>query len=580
MVAQRPMAASPVAAVTTPGLGGGAGRPRREVLRSGLQVLGPARSTSAVTGPSVRPEHDDDMTTDRTTAEALTCPGAPRGPSRPRRAREPDRARDRKEGAQLRHPRHRLARRRRRLALVLLAGLLLAGGLAAYFSRSTSGGGDALHHRQPPRSTTTVPTAPPAPEWRVAWGSAMAWGYGTAADATVRELATLALGGSAVRVRLSNVFGNQPLVVGNATVGTDAVGADVVPGSLHQLTFDGKPGVTIPVGGLVYSDPVAMAASPMQVVAVSVFVSDTDLMTVHPCCDTVASYFTANGAGDLTASPSRTGFVASSPWPRLVDAVDVLESSGKGSIVVVGDSITDGYHSSLRWTDVLQQRVDLLPPADRRAIINEGISANTLTSVPGNYALVGGGPPGVSRLARDALDQSGVSEVVLFLGTNDLYFGAGAQEVIAGLQQTITMAHQAGVRIVGVTLLPREAGDEAWSPTQQSYLEQINDWILTSGAFDGVLNFATPVADVYNGACTPTSMFPPYDSGDHLHPNAAGQTAMANSVDDTVLGLPAAPTVPPLVAVTPTPGCAGVLGIPSATASASPPTSSTSTSPT
>ncbi|HUZ10413.1 MAG TPA: GDSL-type esterase/lipase family protein [Acidimicrobiales bacterium] len=406
----------------------------------------------------------------------------------------------------------------------------------------------------------------------------MAWGYGTASNATVREVATLKIGGSALRIRISNLFGNQPLVVGDATVAVDAGGATLAPGTLRPLTFGGNPGVTIPIGGFVYSDPVPMTASAGQVVAASVYISNTDLMTVHPCCDTTASYFSANGAGNLTANPSQTGFAGTSPWPRLVDAVDVLQTSGNGSIVVIGDSITDGYHSAQRWTDVLQQRIDLLPVASRLAVINEGITANTLTAVVPSDASDGGGPPGVSRLARDALDQSGVTEIVLFLGTNDLYFGAGSQQVIAGLQQAITTAHQAGVRIIGVTLLPREAGEEAWSPAQQSALQQVDDWILTSGAFDGVLNFATPVADVYNGACAPTAMFPPYDSGDHLHPNAAGQTAMANSVDTTVLGLPAAPTVPPMVAVTPTPGCAGVLGIPSATAPA--PTTTTTMQPT
>jgi lysophospholipase L1-like esterase len=253
----------------------------------------------------------------------------------------------------------------------------------------------------------------------------------------------------------------------------------------------------------------------------------------------------------------------------------VVGSTGQGSIVVVGDSITDGYHTAVRWTDVLQKRIDTLPPDERRAVINEAITANTLTATQPNDATDGGGPPGLSRLPRDALSQSGVSEVVLFLGTNDLYFGAKPQSVIAGLQQAIAMAHQAGVRVVGVTLLPRRPGDEAWNPIQQGYLEQVNNWILTSGSFDATLDFATAVADVYDGACAPTALFPAYDSGDHLHPDPAGETAMANSIDTSLLELPPTPPVPPLVAVSPTSGCGGVLGIPSATSSDSVPTTTT-----
>lgn len=411
----------------------------------------------------------------------------------------------------------------------------------------------------------------------------MAWGYGTAFDTTIRDIAQVGVGGTAIRVRISNRFGNQPLALGAATVGLRQSGATIVPGSLHTLTFSGTPTVTIPVGGHIYSDPVPMAVSPLQTLAVSVYVANTDLMSLHPCCTaTTDSYFAANGGGNLTGGLTQAGYTVAAPWDRLVDAIDVLQSTGQGSIVVIGDSITDGYNPNkspnpnltVSWINVLQRRIDTLPPSEQRAVVNEAITGNTLTAVPGDKAMVGGGPPGLSRLALDAFSQSGVSEVILFLGTNDLYFGATGAQVIAGLQSAITMVHQAGLRIIGVTLTPREASfEERWSTVQQGYLQQVDNWILTSGAFDAVLNFATTVADVYNGACSPTTMFPPYDSSDHLHPNTAGETAMANSVNTTLLGLPATPTVPPLLAVTPTPGCAGTLGIPAATTST---TSSTS----
>ena len=189
-------------------------------------------------------------------------------------------------------------------------------------------------------------------------------------------------------------------------------------------------------------------------------------------------------------------------------------------------------------------------------MVNEGITANALTSDVPTDDDKGGGPSGLSRLARDALDQSGVSEVVLFLGTNDLWFGDTAQQLITGYRQAIAAVHAARLPIVGVTMLPRSPGVWAWSPAQQAELEQVDDWVLTSGAFDGVLDLASAVADVYEGACAPNKLFPPYDSGDHLHPDAAGQTAMANVVSPPVLGLPSLPKVPALVPVTPTAGCA------------------------
>ncbi len=449
------------------------------------------------------------------------------------------------------------------LALAALIGLLTSGKV-----------GEATPTTLARHPTTTLPIQPttttaPPPVWRVAWGSPMAWGDGTAWDTTVRELTTVAISGEAVRVRISNLFGDQPLVVGAATVAQGRAGGSIVPGSAVPLTFGGQAGVTVAQGAVAYSDPAQMAVTGGEVLAVSVYVSGRDVVTVHPCCKgPPVSFATPNGIGDATMATNASAFSYQSAWPRWVDAVDVLQppapSSAEppGSIVVVGDSITDGFNATMRWTDVLQQRIDLLPSAERRAVINEGITANTLTDLADDYSKIGGGLSGLDRLAHDAIDQSGVSTVVIFLGTNDLYFGATAGQVIAGLQQAANEIHQAGLRAVGVMLTPRMAGSEKWDATQQSYLEQINQWLSTSTVFDGVIDFAAAVADDYNGACIPTSMFPPYDSGDHLHPNAVGQAAMGDAVDGPALGLPALPQVPPLLAITPTPGCQGAPGLP------------------
>lgn len=416
-------------------------------------------------------------------------------------------------------------------------------------------------HNAAPTTTTNAAPPPPPPTWRVTWGSAMAWGYGSASDATVRDLATVATAGQAVRVRISNVFGNAPLVVGAGSVALSAGGPAVAPGTLHLLTFAGQPGVTVPVGGLLYSDPVPMAVNDGQTLAISLFVSTPDVVTVHPCCTQTASYASPNGGGDLVTSVDGQGLSMASPWERWVDAVDVSQTEGQGSIVVVGDSITDGFNSTLRWTDALQRRIDALPAAEQRAVVNEGITANALTSVVHTDSASGGGPSGLSRLTRDALDQTGASEVVLFLGTNDLWFGATGAQVIAGYQQAIAAAHQAGLRIVAVTLLPRASGTYgAWSDAEQAELQQVDNWIRSSGAFDGVLDLATAVGNVYGGACAPAQMFPAYDSGDHLHPNAAGQTAMADAVEAAVLELPVIPPVPALVGAVPTPGCTSAPG--------------------
>jgi hypothetical protein len=161
----------------------------------------------------------------------------------------------------------------------------------------------------------------------------------------------------------------------------------------------------------------------------------------------------------------------------------------------------------------------------------------------------------LERLQRDVLSQPGVRAVVLFLGTNDLFFGASASQVITGMQQAISQVHAAGLPIYGVTLLSR-AGSDGWEyPGREAARQQVNAWIRSSGQFDGIIDFAAVVRDVYDGQCQPDVMYPPYDSGDHLHPNAAGQTAMADAVPTTDFGMPQAPPVALLLHPTPTAGC-------------------------
>lgn len=484
-------------------------------------------------------------------------------------------------GHDARHPRSSLTpvqrrRRRRRADLrrrraAVLAVILAAGAVVALVERNSSApayhvpiprprkdvrpsDGKGVRTRGNVKPRTLAPVA--SPTWRVAWASAMAWAEPglIASDTTVRELAEVPLGGSAVRVRISNQFGDAPLVIGAATVALSSSGGGIVPSTLTRLAFNGFPATVVPVGQVLYSDPVSFGVAGGQTLDVSIYVRDPDLVTLHPYGNLGAvSFYTANGGGNQVDSVAGSAFPYSSEWPRFVDAVDVLERHGKGSIVVIGDSITDGFNSTLRWTDVLQKRIDRLPLAARRAVINEGITANALSPLPDDDSRTGGGSAGLSRLQLDAFAQPGVSYVVLFLGTNDLFFGDSAGHVIAAMRAAIERAHRAGAKIIGVTLLPRE-GSERWDPRQypdhQPYLEQVDRWILTSHAFDGVLNLAAAVADVYDGQCNPIAMFPPYNSGDDLHPNAAGETAMANAVDTMLFGLPQAPRVPPVVSAT------------------------------
>jgi len=467
-----------------------------------------------------------------------------------------------------------MMRRRRRFFIFLtslIAVLLIAFGTTVLVLGANSKGHNVALKHDKNKPTTTLPASSTTTNnvgtWRIAWGVAMAWGYGVAQNTTVREIVTSPIPGTQARIRISNQWGNADMNIGALTIAQDLGGANINPASIIQATFNGQPTATIPPGGTLLSDPITINITAGETLAISLWVTNRDLVTLHPTGITNVSYFTANNAGNQTTAPNWHAFPYASAWPRWVDALEVLEPPGVGgsSIVIVGDSITDGYHATQNWASVLQARINQLPISQRVAVINEAITANTLTALPDSDADKGGGQPGLQRLGVDALSFPGVGTVIVFLGTNDLYFGATAEQLESGLEQAAAAIHQAGLKAIVVTLTPRMNGQYYWTPAQQERLEEVNQWILNNnGVFDGVINFAPVISDTYNGNCQPTAIFPAYNSGDNLHPNAAGQIAMANSVSPSLIGFQQLPVLNQPINPTPTPGCLGVNGIESA----------------
>jgi lysophospholipase L1-like esterase len=424
-----------------------------------------------------------------------------------------------------------------------------------------------------------------------------------ASNLTVRDIAQVAVAGTSVQLQLSNTWSNAPTTFGSVTVGVAQSGATIVPGSIVPVTFGGSRSVTIPASGTVTSDPVAMTVQAGQSLAVSLSVEGSATVSVHYCCKGhIDSYATVNGGGDQTTNPAASSFVFADENMRWLSAIAVAGTAAQGTVVAFGDSITEGdFNAGFGWPNALQARISQLPASQQVALANQSISGNTLTVFPpgASYAAASGGLPGVTRLAPDALSLPGVKTIVLFLGTNDIWFGAGGEDtsrpippygsapvIEAAMAAVIAATHAAGIKIFGVTLLPRSsfAGGndekpELWSPSDQATLAAVNAWILTPGnGFDGTINLAAVMGDVYNGACKPDTPFAPYFTVDNLHPNTAGQTVMADAIPTPLFSIPEAPQVPQPVAVTPTPGCPGaaaaeqVLALGRAPAPPTPPT--------
>lgn len=351
------------------------------------------------------------------------------------------------------------------------------------------------------------------------------------AGRTVRQIVYPTLNGSAIRLRISNAYGPEPLVIDDVRVARSTGGAAVWAGGV-RVTFGGRPAVVLPPGGVLNSDPVAFDIVAGKPYAVSMAIGAEQRMFIWHRIAGQVNYVSAPGdhAGDAAGDAYRTRFTQSA-W---VAALSVAAPSA-GTLVAVGDSITDGMRASLnlnrRWPDALARR--LARAGDRSiAVVDVGISGNRLLSDSPCY-----GAAVVKRFERDVLEQDGVRAAILLIGINDIDFAVTpirrgldcdaphtavtADALIDGYRRLIDAAHRHGVRLFGGTLTPA-----ALPPRREAIRVAVNQWIRTSGAFDGVVDFDAALRDPAH----PERLQRTYDSGDHIHPSDAGYAAMADAV--------------------------------------------------
>ncbi len=285
---------------------------------------------------------------------------------------------------------------------------------------------------------------------------------------TLRQIVRLSVGGHQVRVRLANTFGDQPIIIATASVAQRDHDEVIDRDGARELTFSGLPGVTIPAGAIVLSDPVDLAVLNLTDLAVSLYFPEaTTGSTVHGFAFQT-NYISTEG--DFTIDAALPVETAMQSWVFLT-GVDVDVAAPRGAIVALGDSITDGALSTPdtnhRWPDLLADRLAAVHES-MPGVLNQGIGGNRILSdPPAEFPFFG--PSALARFDREVLALAGVTHLIVFEGIND----------------------------------------------------------IDGGAFDAVIDFDAVVRDPDQ----PTRLLPAYDGGDHLHLNNAGFEAMAESID-------------------------------------------------
>jgi lysophospholipase L1-like esterase len=345
----------------------------------------------------------------------------------------------------------------------------------------------------------------------------------------LRHRVRVSAGGSRMRLRLSNETGEGPLVIGGTSVGLAADAMTAQHGSIRRVTFRGQEEIVIPTGGPVVSDPIDLAVAPLGEVIVSIYLPSACVLApsegVHK-----ASLCHRRDSLMLEAWPEAT---AISVRP-IVTAISVKPSGPTRVIVALGDSVTDGGACDAiegrGWPDILARRLHERGGAMRYGVVNAGIGGNRLIGT-----LIGA--PALVRLDRDVFATPGLTHLIVLEGINDIGVGGRTiegvthpfvtlEQIVAAYRQIIVRSHERSVKVIGGTLLPFR-GAFFFSEEKEAVRRSVNAWIRGGDAFDGIIDFERMVRDPRN----PSVLQAEFDTGDHLHPNAAAYRVMGQAID-------------------------------------------------
>jgi len=384
-------------------------------------------------------------------------------------------------------------------------------------------------------ATLTLSALPSSAQtnWVATWGTAPVAQanahHAFTMPTTLRQIVHVSLGGSTLRVVLTNELGTSSLVIDEAAAALPAAAGAIQPGSSVPLTFNGHPAITIPPGAIAVSDPVSLPLAPLSDLAISISVAGQEIPTLTQHDLSLETNYVASG--DQVSATTLTNAATTGAWDFL-KGVEVEAPSPAATVVAFGDSITDGWHSTSgshnAWPDLLAARLHANPATRNLAVVNEGIGGNRVLHD-------GWGPNALSRFDNEVLAPSGVKYVIILESINDIGHAAdpvkpydivSANDLITGISQLAARAHAHGIKVFGATLTPYIGAGYA-SPAGDAIRNAVNQWIRTTNQLDGVVDFDKAARDPSN----PSVFAPAVDSGDHLHPGDAGFHIMADAID-------------------------------------------------
>ncbi|WP_040811497.1 SGNH/GDSL hydrolase family protein [Nocardia concava] len=394
-------------------------------------------------------------------------------------------------------------------------------------------------------AAASAQAAPPeSPGWHAVWATSAQlpskamdpnWSLTGFSNHTLRQVIRVSQGGLATRVRLTNRYGTRPLAITGATIAVTDTGASIRPNTLRPLTSGLASAFEIPAGADLVTDPVPLSVAPFQSLTITVYLAEATGPATHHAQAFATTYRTS---GDHRADDSGLAFAETTQAWYYLSGVEVLDMLPHPSgVVAFGDSITEGVGSTPnanhRYPDALAER--LAAEGNPRAVIDQGIGGNRVT-VDSSWL----GDSAQHRFRADVLDQPGIGTVIILAGINDIGLsapGPGAADTVVPVSTDhliaahLDLIHQArakGLRVIGATLTPF-GGSPYDSPAAESARLAFNNWLRTTAPYDALVDFDAALRDPTNlHRLTPT-----YDSGDHIHPNDTGYTAMAATLRPT-----------------------------------------------